>query len=359
MPDVVDQSALSSDSAASAGKAGFVEALAAASTVTLADVVEAWRNWPLVELAELAVAADRRERAAVSVVGDRRSLGASQEQWLAIAAAPTVAQRGWLVDQIETPRGESSLQRLQRIAALPRDPRDAPALLALARTQPHRSKEHQPFWTLALKLLHQVADARVLAALPELTARPAETEFDTFLAGKLSAITSRPPFREWPKATPRELELLARVAARLDGGAVEKTAEDFLADIWAHPDDDAPREVYGDWLQQRGDPRGQLIALQMQRHRGSAETAKQERALLVEHGRQWLGPLEAAVSNQYTFERGFVFRCKISWRKLAAAPHLFKHPAWGTVREYILDPAGEKTCDAWLDHMIVLGAKRK
>jgi hypothetical protein len=34
------------------------------------------------------------------------------------------------------------------------------------------------------------------------------------------------------------------------------------------------------------------------------------------------------------------------------------HPAWATVREYELDPAGERACDRWLDHMIALGAKR-
>jgi hypothetical protein len=117
--------------------------------------------------------------------------------------------------------------------------------------------------------------------------------------------------------------------------------------------------VFADWLIQRGDPRGEFITLQLAKARGNEEGLKRERVLVVEHGRSWLGPLEPVISNQYTFERGFLFRCKISWRKLAAAPHLFKHPAWATVREYVLDPAGEKTCDAWLDHMIAVGAKRK
>ena len=30
----------------------------------------------------------------------------------------------------------------------------------------------------------------------------------------------------------------------------------FLADIRDHPDDDTPRLIYADWLEERGDPRG-------------------------------------------------------------------------------------------------------
>jgi uncharacterized protein (TIGR02996 family) len=37
----------------------------------------------------------------------------------------------------------------------------------------------------------------------------------------------------------------------------------FLADILADPADDAPRMAYADWLQERGDPRGEFIAVQL------------------------------------------------------------------------------------------------
>jgi uncharacterized protein (TIGR02996 family) len=38
---------------------------------------------------------------------------------------------------------------------------------------------------------------------------------------------------------------------------------DLLAAVLAAPDDDAPRQVYADWLMERGDPRGEFIALQL------------------------------------------------------------------------------------------------
>ncbi|MEK6235193.1 MAG: TIGR02996 domain-containing protein [Planctomycetales bacterium] len=37
--------------------------------------------------------------------------------------------------------------------------------------------------------------------------------------------------------------------------------ERFLADITAHPDDDAPKLVYADWLEERGDKRAEFIRL--------------------------------------------------------------------------------------------------
>jgi uncharacterized protein (TIGR02996 family) len=36
----------------------------------------------------------------------------------------------------------------------------------------------------------------------------------------------------------------------------------FLQEILAHPDDDTPRLIYADWLEERGDPRGEFIRVQ-------------------------------------------------------------------------------------------------
>ena len=75
---------------------------------------------------------------------------------------------------------------------------------------------------------------------------------------------------------PRD-QLFTQLAARLADPdaerkvAVAKTAEDFYAEIWAKPKDDGPREVFADWLIEQGDPRGELIALQIARARGTAE----------------------------------------------------------------------------------------
>jgi uncharacterized protein (TIGR02996 family) len=85
----------------------------------------------------------------------------------------------------------------------------------------------------------------------------------------------------------------------------------FLRAILADPDDDIPRLVYADWLEERGDPRGEFIRLQI----ALAEAARPEaerlrlairnQELLATHHDAWAGALRELVA-ECTFERGFV-----------------------------------------------------
>jgi uncharacterized protein (TIGR02996 family) len=56
--------------------------------------------------------------------------------------------------------------------------------------------------------------------------------------------------------------------------------------IFESPDSDAVRIIYGDWLQEQGDPRGELVAVQQQGAR------KRESALLADHASAWYGTLD-------------------------------------------------------------------
>ena len=71
-------------------------------------------------------------------------------------------------------------------------------------------------------------------------------------------------------------------------------ARAFLDHIIAHPDDDAPRLVYADWLDERGETaRAEFIRVQIERAALPAWDARQvplwlrERALLDQHGTSW------------------------------------------------------------------------
>jgi uncharacterized protein (TIGR02996 family) len=85
----------------------------------------------------------------------------------------------------------------------------------------------------------------------------------------------------------------------------------LLADVKAQPDDDVPRLILGDWLQDQGDPRGELIHLQVVRARLSdddprwIELRRCEAALLRRHVHEWLGPLVDLAAG-WEFERGFI-----------------------------------------------------
>src|ERR1044071_4841866 len=91
----------------------------------------------------------------------------------------------------------------------------------------------------------------------------------------------------------------------------------FLQDIIDHPDDDAVRLIYADWLQERGDPRGEFIALQIQRARLAEDDPQREalddRAdrLREEHEHLWIGDV-GSFAESWSFERGFVHHVRLT-----------------------------------------------
>ncbi len=70
----------------------------------------------------------------------------------------------------------------------------------------------------------------------------------------------------------------------------------FLQAVKDDPDDDAPRLLLADWLEDQGDPRGEFIRVQCLRARLPGRDPRnrvlvdREAVLLAEHGAAWLGP---------------------------------------------------------------------
>lgn len=87
--------------------------------------------------------------------------------------------------------------------------------------------------------------------------------------------------------------------------------ESFLRAILEDPENDLPRLAYADWLDEQGDPRGELIRVQCELSPLTEEDErfhplyKREQALLKLHKNEWLGPLADWVQNAQ-FSRGFV-----------------------------------------------------
>src|SRR5262245_15898045 len=84
----------------------------------------------------------------------------------------------------------------------------------------------------------------------------------------------------------------------------------FLAAIRDDPDDDGPRLIFADWLEEQGDPRGEFIRVQcalarLERHDPRrAELTCREQELLGEYGDAWLGMLPAYEGISWDFRRG-------------------------------------------------------
>jgi uncharacterized protein (TIGR02996 family) len=102
------------------------------------------------------------------------------------------------------------------------------------------------------------------------------------------------------------------------------TKAGFLHDIKLHPEDDARRLVFADWLMEQGDPRGELLHMQVERSRLSPRDPKclayedRERALMEQHADEWFGPLVKEAL--WKSERGLLH--------LDVAASVFFIPAW-------------------------------
>jgi uncharacterized protein (TIGR02996 family) len=105
-------------------------------------------------------------------------------------------------------------------------------------------------------------------------------------------------------------------------------ADSFLQAIIDNPDDDAPRLIYADWLDEHGDPeRAEFIRLQCARaarkpalgpemSRDQHALLRREDQLLDRHASTWQRPFAAGPSLSLIFDRGFI-------ESVVAEAHMF------------------------------------
>jgi uncharacterized protein (TIGR02996 family) len=118
----------------------------------------------------------------------------------------------------------------------------------------------------------------------------------------------------------------------------------FLADIAGNPEDDAPRLVYADWLEENGEPerarfiRAQCRMASMGRYELERYDLEGEaEALLKKHGKKWLKPI-AKITTNVEFKRGFPHRISLPAAKFVAQG-ADAFAAAPTLREYrVLQP---------------------
>lgn len=162
--------------------------------------------------------------------------------------------------------------------------------------------------------------------------------------GRLGCTTDLASFASTPRVLPPgDVDLLRYVLALADDAARPPPApEPIVADdpdlivlrdaVYADPDADEPRMIYADALQARGDPRGELIALQIARAREQRHVPTQRERILVQRiADACAGPL-APLLDGFELARGFVVRCTTK-TGARATESLARHPAWATVEE--------------------------
>lgn len=135
--------------------------------------------------------------------------------------------------------------------------------------------------------------------------------------------------------------------------------EQFERSILEAPDDAANYAVFGDWLQEQGDPRGEFIQVQLALEDADRDAAQRnqlqarEQELLAAHREEWLGPfaplvipnpivmdsetLENRPNYAYRFERGFLAALHIHALNTSMLQALIASPDTPFLRELVIE----------------------
>ncbi len=108
-------------------------------------------------------------------------------------------------------------------------------------------------------------------------------------------------------------------AAHAVAAPLDPRTRELPAAIDADPEDVSAYTVYADQLQAQGDPRGELISLQLAAEKGDAKLAKAAAKLIASHPDVFLGPLAAHTrtydgndTEAFTWRFGFIHAAKLS-----------------------------------------------
>jgi uncharacterized protein (TIGR02996 family) len=289
----------------------------------LAALVAAWRERRVPAIGDAAWLVDERLRQPVT--GD----------WLAAARAPDPQQLGALAASLVAPKLGETQARVEALARWPPDPRSGHALVEMLRALPFTSDSSKPAWQAVHDAVRALGDPRVLVHAESLPSTWKVRElirgwFERRWQETVSAVRARFPDGV-PALDGDEQALLDDLTARLRTAPATGTGDELLAAVYAALDSDEPRLIYADWLQERGDARGELIALQCQAQITPAQSRRLKQ-LLDENGRAWLGPLEPVIAKTgVVFRRGFLAGAHVMWKSEKNVAALGTHPSWCTV----------------------------
>jgi uncharacterized protein (TIGR02996 family) len=140
--------------------------------------------------------------------------------------------------------------------------------------------------------------------------------------------------------TPADVDALSyelRLGATGIPSAPQRVVDDAMLDelraaVWRDPASDDARMIYADGLQDHGDPRGELIALQLERARTGGPPGDRERDLVRAYAAECVQPLARYLRSGYVLRRGFLAECVVDDR-VAMSPEIVGHPAWSTVEQ--------------------------
>jgi len=273
--------------------------------------------------------------------------------WLAALDQAPVGSQSRLMDVALDGPPRYSLRKLERMAELPPDPRVASRVWSWLRDVPIPGTGGRPFYRACARVLIQIDDDRFDDAIA--TALTSDHTTGSYTVARLRRVGVRTALQALrdlaahveargyhPDPTAEEAAVIAELDAAVTV-AVRRAAtsvaseESLLAAVFADPAADEPRLVYADLLQERGDPRGELIALQIERARGGGKPSRQERSLIKKYGEAIVGALEPYVlKSGREFRRGFLAACR--YKDETRGNPSVGLPGWATVEAIDVSP---------------------
>lgn len=321
----------------------IVNALEASDPVAAVEpLLKEWRKNPNRLAAELlsqvsAQATEQRGRVEGST---REARGAA---WDKLEKQKHPADVGALLEVLGTFPLEDARKRLTTLEERGDDPRIDLALADLMARPPQgwRGAGSLRFWSHALHVFGQHQDTRVRDRLPALEQQwqaDRGNAIGRYLSALLPGLVK--DSKQWsdgalPEADARRLApFLARPVKR----------DVSLESVFAKPSDLAVRQVLADALVEAGDPRGEFINLQLSAKLIAPQRTRQA-ALLKQHGRDWLGPLDKVIHQSgLRFERGFPVAATAGSKSSSMRTReqecsaTIGRPEWSTFEELDLEP---------------------
>jgi uncharacterized protein (TIGR02996 family) len=301
----------------------------------LAEIIAAWRIQHHSRIGELAGRISALAGAARPAISGK-TVKARFAAWLEAEPARDLVDVERLLADPWPTQWRDGEKRFDRIVKWAPDPRVGAFLTRAFVDPPYDS---QASYTLRIRLLRHLVsleDPRSLVAI-EKTVSDFARFYDSARAIQRGMPTWAEAIAQIEKLEPdvegRIVALEARFASAVRSEtSTKKTADEFLAAIYAEPEDIAHKTVFADWLSENGDPRGELIALQL-----AGQNTPRERALIAKFGDDH-STFDWPIAENFKrgtrrYEDGFFAGGQLESRR---APAL-DHPGWSHVRAIALE----------------------
>jgi uncharacterized protein (TIGR02996 family) len=304
-------------------------------------LIRAWQTLP-----------DERLSALIERLGTDRDAATEKRlslvKWRALAERRQPRDLPRLLAMVCGRDSGDALERLRLLHAWPRDPRTSSTLIEWLCAPPFTAFTTEPFWVVVFETLGRVADPRAIPLLARYES-PVTHRLGQWMTREARALAER--MKNAKPARPNTadndaIEELARIV-----GAEDAVGDRLLEAIRCDPHEDGPRLVYADWLNERNDPLGELISLQMAKEM-TKDNSQREKALLAHHRKSWLGPLSSALG-ECEFERGFPARGRLTPGAAAA----IGDPHWATIERLDATAVAEKDLTPLLTHPVMRGLR--